>query len=182
MAFILTYTGKRFDPEDILKTEVSILDIAHSLSNLCRFAGHTKFFYSVAQHSVLVSKILEQQGFDKEGCLLGLLHDATEAYLIDLPMPIKRLPMMDAYNDLEARMAQVIEATFNLKNASEFSYYVKTADIIALATEARDLMNNPKDWDSLNGIVPDSSKIHGYLPTQAKALFLERFIELGGRA
>ena len=76
-SWLQTYTGKKFYPFDPREEEVDILDIAHALSQLCRFGGHTKEFYSVAEHCVLVSMCCPS-----EVKLLGLLHDAAEAYQI----------------------------------------------------------------------------------------------------
>ena len=71
--------------------DVNIVDIAHSLAMQCRFTGHTKVFYSVAQHSVLVSKLLERRGCDHATVLWGLMHDAAEAYLVgDVATPVKK--------------------------------------------------------------------------------------------
>ncbi len=85
--YIATYTGKQFYPLDPRPEDVCLEDIAHSLSNLCRFTGHTDTdrFYSVAQHSVICSTIVAP-----EAALLALLHDAAEAYLGDISRPLKR--------------------------------------------------------------------------------------------
>src|ERR1019366_9954250 len=83
---IRTYSGVRFKPLDP-DPAVGISDIAHALANQCRFGGHSSAFYSVAQHSVRVSEICAA-----EDALWGLLHDASEAYLVDVPAPLKQLP------------------------------------------------------------------------------------------
>lgn len=181
MSWTLTYTGKKFTPTKKMELDdISIVDIAHALSNLCRFAGHSKIFYSVAQHSVYVSFVMEMMGLDKEKCLAGLLHDATEAYLIDLPQPIKRLPEMKYYCDMEDNLAEEIAHAFGFIGAEVFKD-AKKADIIMLATEARDLMNDPKDWESLKDIQPANFYIEQMTPDQANLFFLERFHALGGR-
>ena len=74
--FIATYSGNRFYFDDIMANDVNIQEIAHALSHLCRFGGHVREFYSVAQHSVLVSLLAPP-----EHALGALLHDATEAYV-----------------------------------------------------------------------------------------------------
>ena len=84
--FLPTCTGRRVHIAAPLPEEIAVEDIAHALSHTCRFAGHTREFYSVAQHSVLVSELLE----DRRASLWGLLHDASEAYLHDLTRPLKR--------------------------------------------------------------------------------------------
>src|SRR4051812_31750950 len=82
--YIQTYSGTEFWPLSPKAADVKLIDIAHALSNKCRFAGHCREFYSVAQHSVLVSRQLPD-----EFKLWGLLHDAGEAYFADIPNPIK---------------------------------------------------------------------------------------------
>src|SRR5271165_7548492 len=83
--WIQTYTGRVMYPLDPRPEEINIIDIAHALSNLCRFTGHVRTFYSVAEHSVRVS-----QHCDPKDALWGLLHDASEAYLADMSRPMKR--------------------------------------------------------------------------------------------
>lgn len=133
-----TYTGKQFWPLDPRPEEVCIEDIAHALSNQCRFAGHVQKFYSVAQHSVLVSRAVS-----KEYELWGLLHDASEAYLVDLPRPVKRY--VGGYQLAESRLMAIICERFGLKIG--MPYAVREADERALMTEKRDLMpNSPAKW------------------------------------
>lgn len=175
MSWIVTYTGKRFDPT-LPNNEIDIIDIAHALSHMPRFAGHTEKLYSVAQHSVVVSAILERMEQSPIIQLEGLLHDASEAYMMDLPMPIKRLPELAAYRRLESDLIDRIYHRFNIREAND--RMIKTADIVALATEARDLMGNPKDWPSLEGIVPLPARIAPLPSIEAKNLFLERYLEL----
>ena len=89
-AFIQTYTGKLIDPFNVEEGDISIEDIAHSLSMQCRFNGHSKRFYSIAEHSINVSLILRIMDLPFKTQLLGLLHDASEAYLSDILAPIKK--------------------------------------------------------------------------------------------
>jgi uncharacterized protein len=137
--WINTYTGRKFYPLDPHIDDIDIADIAHALSLQCRFTGHIKYFYSVAQHSLLVASKCPP-----ELALEGLLHDASEAYLVDLARPVKHQPELEAYRDAEARLEQVIAAKFGLKN---HSMTVKCADNRALATEAVQLLPNlHEDW------------------------------------
>jgi hypothetical protein len=166
--WMLTYTSKAFWPLDARESEVCIEDIAHALSQQCRFAGHTRYPYSVAQHSVLVS--LETR---PEHALAGLLHDATEAYLVDVPTPVKAF--MPEYRAWEARLHAVIARRFGVPE--ELPLDVKRADAVLLATEARDLMPaSPREW--LLYEKPRAQTIAWWGPGTAERAFLERFEEL----
>jgi hypothetical protein len=87
--FIQTLSGRRVNPFDASPADIDPADIAQALSNLCRFGGHSRAFYSVAQHSVIVSDLLADTGAAPDAVLAALLHDAAEAYLGDLPHPLK---------------------------------------------------------------------------------------------
>lgn len=89
MSYITTFTGKHFDPINAIEEDIDIIDIAHSLSLICRANGHVKYFYSVAQHSIACCKEAKQRGYSKRIQLACLLHDASEAYLSDVTRPIK---------------------------------------------------------------------------------------------
>lgn len=171
-----TFTGRQFWPIDPRPEEVSIVDIAHSLANQCRYAGHCKSFYSVAQHSVIVSQIC-----DPKDALWGLLHDAAEAYLVDLPRPIKRYSELgEHYRDLEANLLQVVCERFGLTLPEPLS--VKRADDVALVTEMRDLMGvPPAPWRESESSEPLERMLCPFSPEVAKRMFLIRFEELGGK-
>lgn len=168
--WIQTYTCKRFTPTDPVVEDIDIEDIAHALSNICRFTGHSKEFYSVAQHCVLVSYICNQ-----ENALYGLLHDASEAYCQDIASPIKRSEAFDAYRKVESTLQKAVYTRFNLKLEEPLD--VKKADILLLATEARDLMS-PLHLDWEQPIDPLPFKIIPLPPAEAKKLFLTRFNQL----
>jgi hypothetical protein len=130
--WIQTYTGRVFYPQHP-GDAIDIEDIAHGLAFAPRFAGHTREFYSVAQHSVMVAGLVP----DAEK-LWALLHDASEAYLADIPRPIKHLPELEGYRQVEHALQTAIFAYFGLTGPVPAS--VKQADEIALATEAVNLM------------------------------------------
>lgn len=133
---IETASGLQFHIFDPRPAEVRIEDIAHALALKCRFAGHCKKFYSIGQHCLYVSDRLEQFGPVVQ--LAGLLHDAGEAYLADLPGPLKRgLP---AFKDLEDRVLTAIGKKFKIPFEFIESQDVKRADHFMLAWEYRDLM------------------------------------------
>jgi uncharacterized protein len=147
-----TFTGGRFWPLDPRPEEVKIEDIAHHLALICRFGGTCREPYSVAQHSVLVSRIVPT-----EHALWGLLHDAAEAYLGDLPRPVKRLPELYCYRSAEEEIMRVICRRFGL--SPEMPAAVKIADEVLLATEARDITSNRQDirtWRLPEEPLPDT--------------------------
>lgn len=167
-----TYSGIQFWHADPRPEEILIEDIAHALSNLCRFAGHTREFYSVAQHSVLVSQICVS-----EDALWGLLHDAAEAYCVDLPSPLKRLPGLERYHEIEAGVMTAVCERFGLRGSIPPG--VKRADEILLLTEQRELLGPQiQPWDTV--AEPLEGTIIPWQPSQAKQEFLNRFRELTG--
>ena len=104
--YITSTTGKHFDPINPDKNLIDIVDIAHSLSLICRANGHFKSFYSVASHSIACSIEAEKRGFDKKIQLACLLHDASEAYLSDVTRPIKA--MLTKYLEVEDKLQNTI--------------------------------------------------------------------------
>ena len=166
--WIQTYTGVTFYPLDPRPDEVRIEDIAHSLSNQCRFAGHCRQFYSVAEHSVRVSLALAQRL-----ALWGLMHDAAEAYLVDLPRPIKRYAEFGPlYQSIESNLMLTVCERFGLHPNMPIS--VKRMDTRLLVTEKRDLMNAcPKPWEDTEEPLPDP--IFPMPPRVAEILFLQQF-------
>ena len=165
-AWIQTFTGLQFWPMDARPEEVDIRDIAHSLAMLCRFNGHCRRFYSVAEHAVHVSRVVAP-----EQARWGLLHDAAEAYLSDLPQPIKReLPIFRTH---EERLLGVIARRFGLAEAMPAA--VKQADMVMLATEKVALMaKEPVPWETLPDPL-DPAMIQSWTPEQAELAFLARF-------
>ena len=171
-AWIQTHSGRRFNPTNPNPNAIVIQDIAHALSMQCRFSGHCKKFYSVAQHSVLVSHICND-----EDALWGLLHDASEAYLVDVPRPLKKSGKFQAYLDFEDQMQKAVCKRFGLPYEEPPS--VKRADTKLLATEARDLMS-PLHSDWVQQVTPLPFTIEAWSPDKAKDMFMQRFFELIG--
>jgi 5'-deoxynucleotidase YfbR-like HD superfamily hydrolase len=169
-SYIHTYTGLRFHLLNPSAREMRIEDIAHALSQICRFSGHTIKHYSVAQHSCLVSDALP-----KPFKLCGLLHDGTEAYMNDTITRIKQ--MMPAYRRLESRMERVMASRFGIPYP--FPRAVKRMDRVLLATELRDLF---KDADHRYlRCEPLRVRIQPWTPKRAEREFMRRFRVLGGR-
>jgi uncharacterized protein len=156
MTWIQTYTGRQFWPLDPNPEDVHIDDIAHALGNMCRFNGHCKRFYSVAEHSIGVTDVALRLPFAKQLDIsakvhyarLALLHDATEAYLPDVTRPIK--PSWPDFPVIEHRVLRAVLSAMDVPWNDEHWEHVKYADDIMLATEARDLMGRPpKRWAAL---------------------------------
>jgi 5'-deoxynucleotidase YfbR-like HD superfamily hydrolase len=175
--YIITYTGIMINPAKIVsKDDLHLEDIAHALSNQCRFSGHVKQFYSVASHSLLVSELAES--VDKRAALAGLLHDAAEAYVIDVPNPIKQNEEMRWYRNNENKILKVIFEKYNVTNTKAIMDIVKEADVEALKREVSSLMPKHNGFDHLNmepelyvKVVPES-------PYIAKKRFKERFYQV----
>ncbi len=156
----------------------TVAGIAHSLSMLCRFTGHVKRFYSVAQHSVGVSLLVPQ-----EMALAALLHDACEAFINDIASPLKHSDDMEGYRRVEARAEAAVFPKLGVADyLLPMHRDIKRADLIMLATEQRDLMPPSDDeWGCLDGIEPLPGRIVALYPRKAAALFMRRYAELGGK-
>lgn len=169
MTWIQTFSGVKFDLARPRPDMVNIQDIAHSLANMCRWAGHTSFFYSVAQHSIIVSDLLPDE--DK---LWGLLHDAPEAYMGDWASPLKRL-IPELYS-LEQKLENAIWIALRLQTPKPRS--VKAMDLMVLVTEADQLLGPPPEpWFPPN-VNPLSIKIEPWAPHVAEREFLSRYTRL----
>jgi hypothetical protein len=140
---IITFGGTRFDPINPDPALLDINDIAHSLSNQCRFTGHVKYFYSVAEHSVRCLDLAYTLGGEYDDTQLlrtVLLHDASEAYLSDIARPVKHAAGFgDGYRDIEDGLQAAISERYDL--IYPFPPIVHAIDNALLAAEARDLMH-----------------------------------------
>jgi len=164
--YILTLKGNHFDFLNMQNNTFDPEEIGHALSMVCRFGGQCRHFYSVAQHSVIVSR-LAGNGFR----MAGLLHDAMEAYLGDITTPLKQL--LPEYQDITKRAEDwLVKTTGYDIHAPE----VKYADLQALGMEKRDLMSHDyQDWPWLDGISIPSDIIIPIPPKEAFELFMETY-------
>jgi uncharacterized protein len=167
---IVTNTGVWISPENPSVDDINIFDIAHALSNTCRYGGHCDFFYSVAEHSIIVSRLCS-----KVFALEGLLHDASEAYFPDIPSPIKRL--MPEIKNAENNILNAIWNKFGL--SYQFMHKIKAIDSSLIKKEVKILIKRANaDCFVSDDFYDFEIKISGYSPLEAKKKFLERFFEI----
>lgn len=170
--WVATYTGRQFWPLDVRPEDLSIRDIAHALALQCRFNGHVREFYSVAEHSVRVARICPL-----EHALWGLLHDAPEAYIGDMVRPLKKGPGMEEYCRIDERITAVVAERFGLTMPVPAAVW--QADEAILHAEARDLLEPcPDQWWSAEQADPEL--ITPWPPTVAEMSFLEMYARLTG--
>lgn len=163
-----TFTGRQFWPIDPRAEDVNIDDIAHALAHTCRFGGHCINFYSVAEHSVYVSLIVPP-----ELAMVALLHDASEAYVLDVPRPLKAF--LPGYKEIEHRVWEAVAEHFKLP--VEMPQAIKDADNAMLLAEADQIMTVPPAPWSVPGVMA-SIQIECMRPNDAVGFFLRRFAQL----
>lgn len=167
---ILLYNNKTFDFSKLDTEILDIENIAHGLSLICRYAGQGRFHYSVGEHSILVSYFVPEKF-----ALEGLMHDASESVLGDIPKPLKI--MMPQYNEME----QALEINLAKQYKLRFPYprEVKYVDIRMRATEQPQLFKEHKfkhlfeDFEPIEYVTIGKTK-----PREIEKLFLERFEQL----
>lgn len=171
--WICTILGRPFHYRVIDVAKINPQEIAHALGNICRYNGHVNDFYSVAQHCVLVSRLVP-----RDLAMEGLMHDAAEAYVGDMVRPLKDL-VGDAYRHIEESVEVAIAGRFGLEHP--WPPEVKTADVIVFHTEVRDL--TPQSYrypHEESGLRPMAHKIIPWSPQVAAKEWLKRYLELGG--
>jgi uncharacterized protein len=166
---ILLQSGEYFDFLDPDNCKVTIEDVAHGLSMICRFTGHCNEFYSVAEHSWHASYHVEPAfAFD------ALMHDSPESVIGDMSKPLKDIcPEYRAIEDnIERSFAK--KFGFQVPLAPE----VKEVDLVMLTTEQKYIMKNRDDWDYTRGRKALNIKLYCWPPQVAKQMFLLRYNEL----
>lgn len=181
---IETASGEPYDYAHPDVAVVHLKDIATALGNACRFAGQLKdfgLFCSVAEHAVLVSRILQAQGYQRAKQIDGLLHDGHESWVFDAPRPLKPT-LGQAFEDVADRADAVVGERFGIDPARFHSDYVKLADDMALVHEGMLYMTHgPERWESRPDVppLPAGLEHRGLEPRAAQWLFYDRAIELG---
>lgn len=175
--WIQTFSGVQFDLEHPKESDIYIEDIAHALSQLCRFNGHTRVFYSVAQHSYYVARYLEHKGFDNKTVLAGLLHDGAEAYTGDIVKPVKKL--ISGFSALEERIQSIIYKRFGVDFNDDVSSAVSYVDGLLLFAEKNIFMRDHIVWPGEHNL-PMAFKLEHWMGDIAEARFLGFFETLYG--
>jgi len=179
--FILTHLGRKMKLDKMEKEDIRIEDIAHALSMVCRFGGHCARHYSVAEHSLLVAQMVPE-----EYKLSALLHDAAEAYLGDVVSPLKRIPQMDGYRQIERELESLIEEKYSVSFAGDRG--IREADLKALYIEGRSFYGEAalEEWGFGQDILDWGRHSHRdilcYAPAQHKVKkeFMNAFLAYGG--
>ena len=170
MSSIMLHSGRLFDLANPEANEITIEDIAHGLAHTCRYTGQCNWFYSVAQHSVLVSQVVPQPF-----AFAALMHDAAEAFIGDVSRPLKSL--LSEYRTLEERVEQAIFKRFGL--AWPIPEEVRKADDAVMLAEMEVLMpSGMSDLAKVAGMVPAEVKILRTSPEVAKMIFMARYADL----
>lgn len=179
---IQTASGRGFNVFDPSRDDIHIHDIARALSNQCRFGGHVRQFYSVAQHSVLASEVVRAHVPDvdeasyRDLCKTMLMHDAAEAYVVDIPRPIKHRLSVE-YLEIEDRVMRALADRFGFD--WPLPIVGKEIDNRLLFTEKRDLLA-PANWSWSVEPEPFPNKIVPLTPVQSFDVFMRRFTMLFG--
>ena len=178
--WIGTYTGRRFHPFAPRVEDVALEDIAHSLAHQCRYNGHCRVFYSVAEHSIHLAGQMPDPL-----ALLGLMHDAGEAYVSDIVRPIKPYlaihsgPERNSFKRIEKDILRVIAYRFDLPWPVPAA--IEAADLRMLATERLRLFDDRMPaWEDIAGVEPYPIGLPCWEPEDVAWRFHKRFAELGG--
>lgn len=166
--FTATGSGKKFHFLDPQPEEICIYDIAHALSMNCRYNGHVSEFYSVAEHSALIAEEVWQRTTCPIKALSALLHDASEAYICDIPRPVK--PHLLNYEELESNIEKAIQSKFDVPEPCEVTKYL---DCNIVKDEAIELFRNVPDW--VDAYETTGIKLRKLKPSTAETLFLHKY-------
>jgi len=171
-----TETGKKIDFLKIDPEEINLEDVAIGLSNTCRFAGQLDRFYSVAEHSILVSMLVEKlMPVELNGVIeSAFMHDAAEAYLGDVPTPLKVL--CPGFRKIEEAFESAVGCRFGLTIGFRHPM-IKEADMMLFEAERELFRGVPKE-DRMHTL-PDGIEIRNLAPKEALKEFMKRAEVLG---
>lgn len=170
-------SGRYIDITAPRPSDITIDDIVLSLSRECRFGNFTRSFYSVAQHSVNVSTQIRATGGDREAQLIGLLHDAHEAYIGDVPSPHKRV-YGDMFAEVEQTLTNAVCLRFGLPIPHQWPAVVHEADERLLFAEALRFMPDPEWVDASKAGVSSACDFEHWDERKARHKFLDLFYRL----
>jgi uncharacterized protein len=170
--FIETYTGRAFWPLRPTKEALSIIDIAHALANQCRYSGHVRHFYSVAQHCCLLAHWMSEHGGSAMDCLQILMHDAPEAYLVDIPRPVKQY--MPQYRVWDHAINDVVRDWMGWKDLPILPIQDEL-DSRVIVDERAQLMDRARTNDWGHKMEPLGINILPWTPEQAEKIFLRLY-------
>lgn len=183
--YVQTSSGRRLYPTRSVPEDIIIEDIAHSLSNQCRFGGHCSRFYSVAEHCCHATKLARMIMLGKpmlsnrEKVIIALevlLHDAAEAGCVDLPSPLKKMPGMDGYALIEAHFHKIVRERFALPQQEH--PMVMTVDAMMLARESKALLKYPIVISDMEELTELETPLEHWSPPKAKRRFMDLFRDL----
>lgn len=174
-------SGKFLNLRDPDPKDLTLNDVAHGLSMTCRFSGQCSRFYSVAEHCLRVSERLEELGYDVETQLAGLLHDAAEGFVTDVPRPAKAL--LPDYAVLEERVLQAVLKSLGFEDLDVHGVAVKDVDNWMLAQEAHELMPSQGQFWHLGSEWDGTVKNFGryWTPWATERLYSKKHWELIGK-
>ena len=167
-AWMETASGLRFNYAVLDETQVSIDDVAHALSRMCRYGGHVRDYYTVAEHCVLLCRFVRARGGLEVEQRVALMHDAGEAYLQDVVRPGKH--RLKDYMALEKRVDELVAGVFGV--SYPFPAWLKELDTRILKDERAQVMNRSGNTWAIDGLEPLGVRCRGWGRWVAKQMFL----------
>lgn len=173
-----TYSGKQFFFMDPHPSTIDEVDIAHAIGKLCRYGGHTRKFYSVAEHCCrLAQYVAKLHPNDTQLAFEALMHDSTEGYLVDMPRPIKQ--QLPDYKVIEEKLARAIALRFGLRHP--FPRLIHELDSRILVDERKQAMSKSKNNWGIDGLEGLGIHLQFWDPVEAPYKFLTYFKDLDSR-
>lgn len=172
--FVTTRDGHLFYFDQLNVESIPLHSVAHSLSQQCRFNGHIEEHYSVAEHSVHISHLVLEYGGSPDTALYGLLHDASEAFMGDMPRPLKK--MFPAFSNLESRIMEKYCELYSIDDPDV--KMVQWLDCNIVRDEAEKFYAEPPEWTKEYASVIHPDRLLGWDAMAVKYIFLEQFQHL----